>query len=115
MQDNKLVYSYAFTTRKFPSTSHAARIKSMDRSEEDAGGMDVLLTFPAITKHHFCPPFEAVWYRDISRWTSPHYACLHLYIVYGVYVMNKEKYLEQRRLDSVGKRERGHCTHRKEV
>ena len=34
MQDNRLVYWYAFTTMKFPSTSHAAKIKSKDRLEE---------------------------------------------------------------------------------
>jgi hypothetical protein len=35
MQDNRSVYWYAFTTRKFPSTSHAARIKSNGRSEDE--------------------------------------------------------------------------------
>lgn len=30
MQDNRSVYWYAFTTKKFPSTSHAAKIKSGD-------------------------------------------------------------------------------------
>ena len=34
MQDSKLVYWYAFTTMKFASTSHAAKIKSESRSEE---------------------------------------------------------------------------------
>ena len=34
MQDNKLVYWNAFTTRKFPSTSHAAKMKSRNRLEE---------------------------------------------------------------------------------
>jgi len=34
MQDSKLVYWYAFTTMKFASTSHAAKIKSETRLEE---------------------------------------------------------------------------------
>ena len=34
MQDKRFVYWNAFTTMKFPSTSHAAKIKSEDRSGE---------------------------------------------------------------------------------
>jgi hypothetical protein len=33
-QDNKSVNWYAFTTRKFPSASHAAKMKSEDRLGE---------------------------------------------------------------------------------
>jgi hypothetical protein len=34
IQDRRSVYWYAFTTRKFPSTSHIAKIKSRDRLED---------------------------------------------------------------------------------
>ena len=54
MQDNKFVYWNAFTTMKLPSTSHAAKMKSEDRSEE-ANRTDVPLTFPAIAEHHLAP------------------------------------------------------------
>ena len=66
MQDNKSVYWYAFTTRKFPSTSHAANIKSDDRLEVKKLRTKVPLTFPAITEYQLAPPFEAICYRWVS-------------------------------------------------
>lgn len=55
MHDKKFVYWNAFTTMKFPSTSHAAKMKSKGRSEE-ANRTEVPLTFPAIAKDHLAPP-----------------------------------------------------------
>ena len=51
MQDNRFVYWNAFITMKFPSTSHAARMKSRDRSEKskENGGSAY------ISSHHDTP------------------------------------------------------------
>ena len=62
MQDNRSVYWNAFITKKFPSTSHAARMKSKDRSEENRlnGGPT------CISSHHEAPSSPTLRVRLIS-------------------------------------------------
>lgn len=79
MQDRRVVYWYAWcnpsviilewhdgritlTTRKFPSTSQAARMKSETSSdlENRTRAMSASHTFPSVSENHLPPSFESV-------------------------------------------------------
>ncbi len=64
IHDSSVVYWYAFTTKKLPSTSHAARMKSVCTAGNQRGAGNAIgscgRTLPSVPENHLQPSYEAI-------------------------------------------------------
>jgi hypothetical protein len=84
---NEQRYMLTFTTKKLPSTSQAARMKSMVHENLLSARMIMISrTFPPIPIDHLTPTLQTIFNIHLSSISTKEkkQPCLHLYIVYGV-------------------------------